>query len=255
MFTHAIEDEHTDHNPCFKILRKSRKEDGEQKQKASFLTREELGLLLRTCQEHFPAYYPLISLFSRTGLRMGEALGLQWTDIDFHDRFIEVQRTLSHRRLTTPKSGKSRRVDLSLQLAETLKALLVEQKKETLRKGWGEVPEWVFINEEGKPLDQANFHYRVWRKLLAKAGLRYIRVHDLRHTFVSLLIQNGESLAYVKEQMGHHSIKITVDTYGHLVPGGNKAAVDRLDGLENTTVRNLDATTPTNPVLGGKTRA
>jgi integrase len=63
------------------------------------------------------------------------------------------------------------------------------------------------------PFDQANFHSRVWRKLLAKAGLRYIRVHDLRHTFASLLIQNGESLAYVKEQMGRHSIIITVDTW------------------------------------------
>jgi len=85
---------------------------------------------------------------------------------------------------------------------------------------------------------------------LAKAGLRYIRVHDLRHTFASLLIQNGESLAYVKEQMGHHSITITVDTYGHLVPGGNKAAVDRLDELETTTIRNPDATTLLNTVSG-----
>ena len=73
--------------------------------------------------------------------------------------------------------------------------------------------------------------------------MRHIRVHDLRHTFASLLIQNGESLAYVKEQLGHASIKMTVDTYGHLVPGGNKQAVDRLDGLEEATIRNLSATT------------
>jgi integrase len=51
----------------------------------------------------------------------------------------------------------------------------------------------------------------------------------LRHTFASPLIQQGESVAYVKEQMGHSSIQITVDVYGHLVPGGNRAAVDRLD--------------------------
>jgi integrase len=85
--------------------------------------------------------------------------------------------------------------------------------------------------------------------LLKKAGLPRIRIHDLRHTLASLLIQQGESLAYIKEQMGHHSIKMTVDTYGHLVPGGNKAAVDRLDALENTTKHNPDATCVGNPVL------
>jgi len=138
---------------------------------------------------------------------------------------------------------------MSRQLADTLKAFLlkaflVERKKETLRKGWGEMPEWVFINGMGRPIRARDFRSRIWRKLLAAAGLRYIRIHDLRHTFTSLLIQQGESLAYVKAQLGHHSIYITVDTYGHLVLGGNKAAVDRLDGLENTTVRNPDATTP-----------
>lgn len=248
MFTHAIEDGHADRNPCFKILRKSRKEVGEQEMKVSFLTREEVGLLLRTSQEHFPAFYPFISLLVRTGMRMGEAIGLQWGDLDFQSHFITVQRTLSHGKLTTPKSGKSRRVDMSSQLTETFRALSVERKKETLQHGWGEVPPWVFISNEQNPIDQANFHSRVWRKLLAKAGLRYIRVHDLRHTFASLLIQNGESLAYVKDQMGHHSITITVDTYGHLVPGGNKAAVDRLDDLETATIRNPGATNDENSV-------
>jgi hypothetical protein len=57
--------------------------------------------------------------------------------------------------------------------------------------------------------------------------------------FISMLIQGGESLVYVKEQLGHHSIKITVDVYGHLIPGTNKAAVDRLD---EATGRNPHAT-------------
>ena len=51
----------------------------------------------------------------------------------------------------------------------------------------------------------------------------------LRHTFASLLIQQGESLTYVRDQMGHRSIAVTIDIYGHLVPGGNRTAVDRLD--------------------------
>ena len=64
---------------------------------------------------------------------------------------------------------------------------------------------------------------------LEKAGLRRFRFHDFRHTFGSLLIQDGTSLAYVKEPMGHSSIQITVDTYGHLIPGADISWVDRLD--------------------------
>jgi len=61
------------------------------------------------------------------------------------------------------------------------------------------------------------------------AGLRRFRFHDLRHTYGSLLIQEGASITYVKEQMGHSSIQVTVDTYGHLIPGADIAWVDRLD--------------------------
>jgi integrase len=56
-----------------------------------------------------------------------------------------------------------------------------------------------------------------------------MRFHDLRHTYASLLIAQGESLAYVRDQLGHSSIQVTVDVYGHLVPGSNRSAVDRLD--------------------------
>ena len=59
----------------------------------------------------------------------------------------------------------------------------------------------------------------------------------LRHTFASLLIQQGESLTYVRDQMGHRSIAVTIDIYGHLVPGGNRTAVDRLDNW--TTSRHI----------------
>jgi integrase-like protein len=74
---------------------------------------------------------------------------------------------------------------------------------------------------------------------LESAKLREIRFHDLRHTFASLLIQNGAPLTYVKEQMGHSSIQVTVDVYGHLVPSANRAEVDRLDAIP---IRNPDAT-------------
>lgn len=90
----------------------------------------------------------------------------------------------------------------------------------------------------------------MFHKALEKAGLRRIRFHDLRHTFASRLIQNQESLAYVKDQMGHHSIR--VDTYGHLVPGGNKAAVDRLDDDSDASIRNPSATCDVAAELGAR---
>jgi len=132
---------------------------------------------------------------------------------------------------------------MSDQLADALTALRVERKAETLRKGWQEIPRWVFCSETGTPLHKSDFERRVFHKLFNKARLRHIRFHDLRHSFASRLIQNGESLAYVKEQMGHHSIQITVDIYGHLVPGANRAAVNRLDeNPQDATIRNPAAT-------------
>src|SRR5262245_52526962 len=91
--------------------------------------------------------------------------------------------------------------------------------------------EFVFPSEAGTPIEMNNFIQRVFRPLLTHAGLRKIRFDDLRHTFGSLLIQTGASLAYVREQMGHSSIQVTVDLYGHLIPGANISFVDRLDGL------------------------
>jgi len=77
--------------------------------------------------------------------------------------------------------------------------------------------------------DPDNLYHRYFLPVLAKAGIRKTRLHDLRHTFGSLLIQNGASIVYMKEQMGHSSIQVTVDIYGHLIPGANVSFVDTLD--------------------------
>ena len=92
------------------------------------------------------------------------------------------------------------------------------------------LPDLVFSSSVGTTLDDANIRKAVLA-IVKKAEVRRRRslIHVLRHTFGSLLIQQGESLAYVRDQMGHASIQVTVDIYGHLVPGGNRAAVDRLD--------------------------
>lgn len=113
---------------------------------------------------------------------------------------------------------------------EALPALNLRQRAWPVKKGIDR-PEVVFASREGTMVDDVNLRH-VFGRILEKARLRQIRFQDLRHTFSSLLIQQGESLAYVKEQMGHNSIQVTVDVYGHLVPGGNRAAVDRLDDAQ-----------------------
>jgi integrase len=236
MFNHAIEDGYCERNPCIRILRISRKDRGEQHRKIEFFARDELALLLETCQRTAPGYYPLVLLLARTGLRAGEAVALQWGDCDFHSRFLQVQRNYVDGAITTPKSGLQRRVDMSQQLTAVLQHLLTQRKAETLRRGWNEMPPWVIISQKGTLLDPDNVRKRAWARLLTVAGLRYVGLHALRHTFASLLIQQGAPLAYVKEQLGHSSIRVTVDTYGHLIPGGNREEVDKLDHF--------------NPVLG-----
>ncbi len=131
---------------------------------------------------------------------------------------------------TTTKSKKSRRVDMSRELRRALIALRDKRLLESFLKGKNDISdELVFLSPDGAILDPDNLYHRYFQPVLTKAGLRKIRLHDFRHTFGSQLIQSGASIVYVKEQMGHSSIQVTVDTYGHLIPGANVSFVDRLD--------------------------
>ncbi|MBI3603656.1 MAG: tyrosine-type recombinase/integrase [Nitrospirae bacterium] len=74
---------------------------------------------------------------------------------------------------------------------------------------------------------------KLWFPLIEKAEIRRLDLHAARHTFASHVIANGENLQYIAEQIGHSSIKVTADTYGHLILGGNRQAVDRLDKVSD----------------------
>jgi integrase len=148
------------------------------------------------------------------------------------NRFIVVQHNYVRREHTTTKSKKSRRVDLSRELRRVLIELRDRRLLEAFLEGKNDISdELVFPSPDGSILDPDNLYHRYFQPVLTKSGLRKIRLHDLRHTFGSLLIQRGASLVYVKEQMGHSSIQVTVDIYGHLIPGANVCFVDKLDGV------------------------
>ena len=191
---------------------------------------EEVSLFLGKCLEAQPGHYPFFLCAFRTGMRLGEILGLRWTDISWNGKFIEVQRSFKNGKISPTKTGRVRRVDMSDHLIETLKKLYTKRKKEALQTGAGAVIQTIFHNDRGDPIAQNSIR-NIYKRLLRGAELRDFRFHDIRHTYASLLLSNGESLVYVKEQMGHSSIKITVDIYGHLIPSSNRQAVNKLDEI------------------------
>jgi integrase len=205
--------------------------------------KQEVEAFLKACLELYPEHYPFFLTAFRTGMRLGELLALQWGDIDWHGRFIQVSRSYKLGRITATKTGRSRRVDMSDGLVTALQAHLRLCKEQGFKLGLGDAPEFVF-HREGAPLEQ-NYIRRIFKRVLAKAGLREIRIHDIRHTYASLLLSEGVSPVYVKEQLGHSSIQMTVDIYGHWIPNAERRAVSALDSLSG--VQESPETTPLQP--------
>jgi integrase len=227
VLSQAVEDGLLQANPAFRMGKYLR--DGrELPHEIQPLTSQEVQKFLTHVEALFPTYHPFFLCALRTGMRLGELLALHWDDIDIDRRLITVRRNKVGGKLTTPKNRQARRVDMSAMLTAELQALRAERRKAALKAG-KTLDGYVFLTPEGKPLDGDNVRTRVFYRLMNATGFRRIRFHDLRHTYASLLIQNGESLAYVQKQLGHSSVQVTVDVYGHLIPGANRSAVDRLD--------------------------
>ena len=105
-----------------------------------------------------------------------------------------------------------------------------------LREHWLRCPKnnehgLVFTSALGKPIEPDNFYKRRFLSAVRAAGIGHVRLHDLRHTFGSLKIEQGENLKYVQQQMGHSSISVTVDVYGHLLKTRNPQAAARTDKM------------------------
>ena len=140
---------------------------------------EELSALLAAAEQD-ARHYPLFLLLARTGLRPGEAFALQWGDLDFHARELRVERSWSLRRIETPKTGRTRRVDMSEQLVRALRRLEIDRMVEKVKRGWAEMPPWVFYTDEGTPLDESRVR-KAFRQALRRAKLPSFRLYDLRH--------------------------------------------------------------------------
>jgi integrase len=172
------------------------------------------------------------------GLRQGEVLGLAWRDVDLDQRVLAVRQTLQYRpgegfHLVPPKTTRSRRiVPLPDAVVEALKLRREQQETDRLAAGTEFWEDWglVFTTRFGTPLSPRN-DYRDFQGLIAAAGLRHVRLHDLRHTAASLMLAQGVSPRVVMEILGHSQISVTMNTYSHVTPASSREAVARVEGL------------------------
>lgn len=174
-----------------------------------------------------PRYRALILTAAYTGLRFGELTALRTESIDFLRRSLTVTETLTdvrgEIRLGPPKTKRSARtVAISSSLVDALGRHL------ELR---GNDVGWVFAAPGGGPIRRTNFRRRVWLPAVESSGFGKLLFHDLRHTHAAWLISQGEHPKVISERLGHSSISVTLDVYGHLMPGMDEQAADRLDQL------------------------
>ena len=172
------------------------------------------------------------------GLRQGEVLGLAWRDVDLDQHVLAVRQTLQYRpgegfHLVPPKTARSRRiVPLPDAVVDALKLRREQQETDRLAAGVEFWEDWllVFTTRFGTPLSPRN-NYRDFRRLVGAAGLRRVRLHDLRHTAASLMLAQGVSPRVVMEILGHSQISVTMNTYSHVTPASSREAVARVEGL------------------------
>jgi integrase len=203
----AVDDGLISSNPALRWGRVVRSEQT-QVEEIEVFTPEELTRLLEVIERDYHYAYPFILCLARTGLRLGEAMALQWADVDFAQRVLLVRRSVRRGVTAVPKNGKARRVDMSRQLSAVLRNWKTLRDAEAVVEGQVAGP-WLFPALASDPRAQDTFR-RLWARILDKAGLRYRKPHVLRHTYASLLIQAGEPITYVQGQLGHHSAAFTL---------------------------------------------
>jgi integrase len=198
-----------------------------------FFTVPEATRLLRAVRACYPGWSTFIQVGLQGGLRFGEISALHQSDIDWRKAKIHVQRTQSMGgRIEPPKTRHGDRwVKASPTLLAALKAQCEAATLEGQVKGWSpEQRQWVFPNSKGHVRRYSNF-LLMWKALLAKTGLQYRRFHGTRHTYGTTMAESGTDLRYLRDQMGHASVKMTGDLYAHAVPERHEDSVKVLDAM------------------------
>lgn len=232
IFKYAVLMDILDSNPFDKVIKpKSR----QTQRKGNFLTKEELKEFLKLAQTATLSYFfPLVHLMSYTGLRQGEALALKWSDIDFENKKITVDKTATRikekQTLQTPKTKNSRRV---ISIDPTTLSILKSWKKDQIKiyfkngKRFEGDDNFIFTNQRAEWVHIHNF-IRYFKRFIADHKLKPITPHGLRHTHASLLFSAGVEPKNISDRLGHSTVQITLDLYTHITEEQRTDTVEKL---------------------------
>lgn len=229
MLNEAIQEKLITTNPVMGLERHYQKARRERKKNP--FTLDELYAIEDIIAEKYPEHLCFTVFLSRTGCRIGEARALKWTDIDWRKRQVYIERNFpTHSRSLSPTKTPSgeRWVDLSPDLLEALRRHKRRQQEYWFSRG-REMPDWVFTTSTGRPFWYSTFLNRVWVPTMKKSGIKYRPPHELRHTFASELLAQGEDAGYVAAQLGHSSVAVTNREYRHWIPGRKRIGVEGMD--------------------------
>lgn len=195
-------------------------------------TLDEVDLLINKVRPDYSAYLTLRLL---TGLRTGEADGLQWQDIDFEANTLRVERTVSRNGDGDTKTeGSKRTIPLVPQVRDALRA-----QQKVIMPGCP----WVFHSKHGHPIDVVNFTNRIWYPLLRYLGLKQRPPYQMRHTAATLMLASGENPEWVASMLGHSTTEMLFRVYSRFVPN-----LTRNDGRAYAGLLNATKAKPEHPV-------
>ena len=232
IFKYAVLMDVISSNPFDKVIKpKSR----QTQRKGNFLTKEELKEFLKLAQTTTLSYFfPLVHLMSYTGLRQGEALALKWSDIDFENKKITVDKTAvrikEKQTLQTPKTKNSKRV---ISIDPVTLSILRSWKKDQIKiyfkngKHFEGNDNFIFTNQRADWVHIHNF-IRYFKRFIADHKLKQITPHGLRHTHASLLFSAGVEPKNISDRLGHSTVQITLDLYTHITEEQRTDTVDKL---------------------------
>jgi integrase len=198
-----------------------------------FWTKEEFEKVVSTfyIEDYFQHFgFICIWLLFMTGMRVGEATALQWSDIDFEEKTLKINKTLNYKNaqefeFVEPKTKASNRV---IALDDVTMEYLKEWKKRQDRKGGIE----YVLSYNGIPTQKHTIRHILVRHAKT-ADVHNIRIHALRHSHASLLISMGMNALLIKDRLGHEDIQTTLGTYGHLYPNTSFEVAEKLNKTIN----------------------